>query len=62
MKTFVAFAASLVVNFGALGALNWSAHEAQVAPAGHVLITQLPDPGERSMFADVSTYHTAKAL
>jgi hypothetical protein len=62
MKAIIAFAASLVVNFGALGALDWSAHRAQVAPAGQVLVTQLPDSGELSMYADAGTYHSAKAL
>jgi hypothetical protein len=62
MKAIIAFAASLVVNFGALGALDWSAHEAQVAPAGQVLVTQLPDPSELSMFANIDQRHSTTAL
>jgi hypothetical protein len=62
MKAIVTFAASLVVNFGALGALDWSAHQAQIAPRGEVLVIQLPDTSDLSMYADAGTYHTAKSL
>ena len=43
MKTFIAVAASVLINAGALGGLAYSAHEAQVPPLGEVLIVQLPD-------------------
>ena len=62
MKAIVIFAASLVLNFGALGALDWSVHQAQTPPAGQVLVTQLPDSGDLSMYADAGTYHRAKSL
>lgn len=62
MRAIVAFAAALVVNVGAFGALDWDVHEEQVAPPGTVLVRQLPEPGERSMYADVSTYEKAKSL
>jgi hypothetical protein len=62
MKAIVTFAASLVVNFGALGVLDWSAHEAQVPPQGQVLVTQIPDTGDLSMYADAGTYHAAKSM
>ena len=39
-------AASLVVNLTVLGALEWSAHLAQVAPPGEVSVTQLPEPSD----------------
>jgi hypothetical protein len=60
MKVIFALVASLVVNFSALGALDWDVHLAQVAPPGTVLVTQLPQSGEQ--YADASTYHAAKSL
>lgn len=51
MKILIALAASLVVNFAALGALDWSAQQAQIAPVGEVSVTQLPDPTELSAYA-----------
>jgi hypothetical protein len=62
MKAIVTFAASLFVNFGALGVLDWSAHEAQIPPQGHVQVTQLPDSNDLSMYADAGTYHAAKSM
>lgn len=43
VKTTVALAASLALNAAVLSGLDWSAHEAQVAPAGTVVIKELPD-------------------
>jgi hypothetical protein len=51
MKSLIAFAASLAVNAAILGALDWSAWQAQVPPAGEVLITQLD--------ADLAAYASA---
>lgn len=63
MRTLIAVAASLIVNFVALGALNWSAEQAQIAPVGEVLVTQLPDTSELQAHAQVTTgYRLAKAL
>ena len=52
MKTFIAVAASLAINAGALGGLAYSAHEAQVPPLGEVLIVQLPDDSALPAIAD----------
>jgi hypothetical protein len=53
MKNLIAFAASIAVNAAILGALDWSALQAQVAPAGEVLVTQLP------LDADLAAYASA---
>jgi hypothetical protein len=53
MKSLIAFAASIAVNAAILGALDWSAWQAQVPPAGEVLITQLP------LDADLAAYASA---
>jgi hypothetical protein len=53
MKSLIAFAASIAVNAAILGALDWSAGQAQVPPAGEVLITQLP------LDADLAAYASA---
>jgi hypothetical protein len=53
MKTFIAFAASVAINFAMLGALDWSVSQAQVAPSGEVSITQLPADGDVAALAHV---------
>jgi hypothetical protein len=60
MKTLIALAASLVVTFGALGVLDWSAQQAQIAPIGEVSVTQLPEPTELSAYAQTVTVTAAK--
>ena len=42
MKNLITLAASIAVNAAILGALDWSAWQAQVPPAGEVSVTQLP--------------------
>src|SRR5690554_3829423 len=43
MRTLIAIAGSLILNFAALGALQWNVRSAQAAPAGTVFVQQLPD-------------------
>lgn len=63
MKILIALAASLVLNLAALGALDWSAQQAQIAPVGEVSVTQLPDPTELSAYAQsASDGRTAGSL
>jgi hypothetical protein len=52
MKTLIAIAASLAVNFAGLGALEWSAFQAQTPPAGEVSITQAPDEADLLAYAE----------
>jgi hypothetical protein len=54
MKNFIALAASLVVNFAVLGALDWSAFQAQVPPTGEVSVTQLPAEADLATYASVA--------
>jgi hypothetical protein len=56
MKTLIALAASIAVNAAILGALDWSAWQAQVPPAGEVSITQLP------LDADLAAYASADSV
>lgn len=51
VKTAVALAASLVVNAAVLGSLDWSVHEAQIAPTGTVVVKQLPDELVQAAYA-----------
>jgi hypothetical protein len=61
MRSIIALAAALVLNVAALGALEWSAHQAQVAPVGEVLITQLPEPGD-PLYAHIGEPRRTTAL
>ena len=62
MKTLIALAASLALNLIVLAGLDWSARVAQVAPAGVVSITQLPEPTLLQAYAQVSEAPTAAQL
>jgi hypothetical protein len=67
MRTLITAVASVVVVFAALGALDWSAHEAQTAPVGEVSVTQLPDSSEVAAYARAAPeltagYRAAKSL
>lgn len=53
-KQLIAFAASLAVNFALLGAMDWSAHDAQTAPAGEVTVTQLSYAVDLQVHAQMS--------
>ena len=62
MKTLIALAASLSLNLIVLAGLDWSARVAQVAPAGVVSVTQLPEPMQLQAYAQVSEAPTAAQL
>jgi len=51
MKTLIALAASLALNFAVLGALEWSAFQAQTPPRGEVSITEAPDEADLLAYA-----------
>jgi hypothetical protein len=53
MKNLIAIAASIAVNVAILGALDWSAWQAQTPPAGEVSVTQVP------LEADLAAYASA---
>ena len=54
MKIPLALAASLVITFGILGALDWGLIEAQRPPRGEVTVTQLPYPSNSALLAQVN--------
>lgn len=54
MRTVAALAGSLILNFAALGALEWAVQQAQIAPAGQVFVRQLPDKTEMPAYARVA--------
>jgi hypothetical protein len=51
MRTLIAIIGSVVFNFGALGVMDWSVHQEQMAPAGVVLVQQLPEVTAPSVYA-----------
>jgi 2-keto-3-deoxy-L-rhamnonate aldolase RhmA len=51
MRTLLSLAAALVINVAAFAAFDWSAHDAQRAPAGVVTVTQLPVDVHQVLYA-----------
>ena len=60
-QILIGLAASLALNTAVLAGLDWSAHQAQIAPAGIVSVVQLPDPTDLQAYAQTSqTQRTAQ--
>jgi hypothetical protein len=57
LKAVVAVAASLAVHGVFVGTWNWSVQQTHVAPAGEVLIVQLPDTATLPAYADARQTH-----
>jgi hypothetical protein len=52
MKIPLALAASLIITFGVLGAVDWNMIEVST-PHGEVTVTQLPHPSDSALLAQV---------
>ncbi|HEX2493821.1 MAG TPA: hypothetical protein VHK24_08595 [Steroidobacter sp.] len=62
MKHVIAFAASVAVNFAALGALGWSVWQAQTPPEGEVFVTQLPSNADVAALASMAADSRGEAM
>lgn len=56
MRTLIAIIGSVIFNFGALGVMDWSVHQEQMAPSGVVLVQQLPEVTAPSVYAQQQTH------